>query len=173
MKRATAFALVCALALASVVAPGRPANADLAEWQTYRNAKYGYEIRYPRDFESWPTGPADERDGRALRIARKQHSAAAPVLDIRLNAPLPALEPPAGGELRDMDVGAVETEMNGIPARQLTYRWKSNGEIVFFELHLRDASLVFHAQPGIRDARETIWWKIISTFRFTASSPAS
>ena len=37
-----------------------PVASDIAEWQIYRNAKYGYEIRYPEGFEAWPTGPADD-----------------------------------------------------------------------------------------------------------------
>jgi hypothetical protein len=48
-----------------------------------------------------------------------------------------------------MDVNVVETDMNGIPAREITCPWKIIGEIVF------------HAQPAIRGARETIWWRII------------
>ncbi len=79
---------------------------------------------------------------------------------------MPALEFLANAELREMDVRVIETDMNGIPAREITYRWKTNGEIVFVELYFRGASIVFHAQSGIHDARKTIWWRIISTFRF-------
>jgi hypothetical protein len=146
--------------------PGLPAASDLAEWQIYRNSKYGYEIRYPEGCETWPTGPAGERDGRAIRVGRKEHSAPAPILDIELNRTMPTLKSLADADLRDMDVAVVETDMNGIPAREITYRWKINAEIVFVELYFRDVSIVFHAQPGTRDARETIWWRIISTFRF-------
>jgi hypothetical protein len=166
MKRETAVLLACISALAPFMVPGLPVASDLAEWQIYRNAKYGYEIRYPEGFEAWPTGPAGERDGRAIRVGRKERSAPAPILDIQLNLTMPTLKSLADAELRDMDVAVVETDMNGIPAREITYRWKINGEIVFVELYFRDVSIVFHAQAGIHDARNTIWWKIISTFHF-------
>jgi hypothetical protein len=79
---------------------------------------------------------------------------------------MPTLESLDETKFRDMDVSVVEAEMNGIPAREITYRWKINGEIVLVELYFRGVSIVFHAQAGIRDAHKTIWWRIISTFRF-------
>jgi hypothetical protein len=166
MKRTTTALLVCVSVLVSAMVPGHPMASDPAEWKIYRSAKYGYEIRYPEGFEAWPTGPVGERDGRAIRVARKEHTAPAPILDIQLNIPMPTLESLAEAKLRDMDVSVVETEMNGIPARKITYRWKINGEIVFVELYFRGVSIVFHAQAGIHDAHKTIWWRIISTFRF-------
>ena len=43
--------------------PGQRLSAatDVTDWQIYHNTKYGYEIRYPGEFDLWPTGPAGER----------------------------------------------------------------------------------------------------------------
>lgn len=43
-------------------------NKDLATWKTYRNSKYGYEIRYPERLEILVTGAEIERDGRGFLI---------------------------------------------------------------------------------------------------------
>jgi hypothetical protein len=147
MNEKIAALLVGVWILPLVMGQGRPPASDPAAWNVYSNAKYGYEVRYPDGFEVWPTGPVGERDGRAIRIARKEHSAPAPVLDIQMQVPMPTLKALADVELRDMDVTARDAEINGVPAREVTYRWKIN------------------AQAGVHDAHETIWWTIISTFR--------
>ncbi len=77
----------------------------------------------------------------------------------------PAVEPLVDAELPDMDVTVGDVEINGVRATEVTYRWKSTGDIAFVNLHLQDAFIEFHAQPGLRDVRETVWWRIISTFR--------
>jgi hypothetical protein len=140
------------------------AAPDVEAWQTYRNAKYGYSIQYPEDFEAWPTGPAGSRDGRAIRIGRKEHAAPTPMLDIHMQVEAPAVESLI--ESPDMDVTVGSVEIQGVRAREVTYRWKSNGDLVFVTLYLRDTAIEFHAHPGLRDFRKSVWWEIVSTFRF-------
>ncbi|MCP3994647.1 MAG: hypothetical protein GY722_06210 [bacterium] len=138
---------------------------DTVDWQTYRNAKYGYEIRYPIDFETWPTGPPGERDGRTIRIARREYSAPVPVLDIRAQAKMPDLETLGDLEIPNMELSVDNVTINGLPALELTYRWKTNGDIAFVHFHVGDVLIEFDAGAGLRDVRETPWWRIISTFR--------
>lgn len=145
-------------------AEAQQAPADSSDWQVYRNARYGYEIRYPNGFELWPTGPVGERDGRAVRIALREHAAPVPVLDVRVLSET-AAEPWAAADLPDMDVALADVEVNGVRSIEVTYRWKVNGDIAFVDWHVQDTLIQFHAQPGLRDVRETVWWKIISTFR--------
>ena len=164
MRVKSAVLLIGAWAVAFNVAEGQQTAFDSLTWHTYRNAKYGYEIGYPSGFEVWPTGPAGERDGRAIRIGRREYAAPVPVLDIRVQTQAPAVEPPVDAELPDMDVTVGEVKINGVRATEVTYRWKTTGDIAFVNLHLRDAFIEFHAQPGLRDVRETVWWRIISTF---------
>jgi len=140
------------------------AASEVDPWQTYRNPKYGYEIRYPSDFEAWPTGPAGNRDGRAIRIGRKEYAAPTPMLDIHMQVEAPAVETLIASPEMDVTVGSVE--IHGVQAREVTYRWKSNGDLEFVTLYLRDTAIEFQAHPGLRDLRTTVWWKIISTFRF-------
>ena len=166
MKERSSFVLIGVSILASIMGQGLLIASDLAEWRTYRNAKYGYEIRYSEEFEVWPTGPAGERDGRTIRVGLKEHAAPAPVLDIQMQAPAPTLESLADLELRDMDIIAGDAEINGVPAREITYRWKSSGDVALVELSFRDVLMVFHAHSAVGDVHKTVWWKVISTFRF-------
>ncbi len=138
---------------------------DTVDWQAYRNAKYGYEIRYPTDFEVWPTGPSGERDGRTARIARREYSAPVPVLDIRAQAKMPNLESLGDVEIPNMELSVDNVTINGHPALELTHRWKANGDIAFVNFHVGDVLIKFDAGAGLQDIRETPWWRIISTFR--------
>ncbi len=70
-----------------------------------------------------------------------------------------------GVELPDMDVTIVEVEINGAYATEVTYRWKANGDIAFVNWHVGDALIEFHPQPDLRDVRETVWWRIVTTLR--------
>ncbi len=139
--------------------------SELVDWQTYRNDKYGYEIRYPTDFEVWPTGPSGERDGRTIRIARREYSAPTPVLDIRAQARMPNLDTLGDVEIPNMGLSVDNVTINGLAALELTYRWKANGDIAFVHFHVGDVLIEFDAGAGLRDIRETPWWWIISTFR--------
>lgn len=138
---------------------------DSAQWNTYRNAKYGYEIQYPEGFEVWPTGPVGERDGRAIRVARKEYAAPTPVLDIHIQVSMATFDSLTSIEAPDMDIMAGDIEIDGAPAREVTYRWKSNGDVVFVSLYFRGALIEFHAPSGVGDVHETVWWQVISTFR--------
>jgi hypothetical protein len=150
-----------------VATPGAASQATTgatrAEWRVYRNDAFGYEIRYPPGFEVWPTGREGERNGGAIRIGRTEFAAPTPMLDIsvgiRLARGLPA-NPPG---LRVLERDAI---VNGVRFREMTYRWEENGEIAFVELRHARALLVFHAPAGLQDFHETVWWSIMSGFRF-------
>ena len=146
-----------------------PAN-PAATWNTYSNAKYGYEIRYPDGFELWPTGPKGRRDGARIRIALAQHQAPAPVLDVYVGQGVGDTGhlPEAG--LRDLDVAVEEVEVGGAPAREVTYRWKENGEIAFVEVRQPNVLFRLAAGPGLGDFAGTTWWRIVSTFRIRRPS---
>ena len=140
--------------------------SEVADWLSYDNARYGYEIRYPAELEVWPTGPRRQRDGRSIRIARREHAAPVPVLDIHLGERALAPAPEEMGELRDLQVRAREVEIHGVRGHESVYRWKSNGEIWMVRLQLGDALIEFHAAPGLEDFLGTVWWQVVSTFRF-------
>lgn len=134
-------------------------------WYTYRNYKYGYEIRYPEGFDLWETGEAGSRDGANIRVAIKEFAAPAPVLDISLRP---------DKSLRDLSptiddfftVSAGDVEINGMPGERIEYRWKSTGELAFIEFYLDRVLFRFDAGPDPGDFYATPWWDIISTFRF-------
>src|SRR5262245_29917348 len=68
----------------TVLGLAREATAQTATgaWNVYTNAAYRYEIRYPDEFEVRATGREGQRDGAAIRIARKEYAAPTPVLDV-------------------------------------------------------------------------------------------
>ncbi len=166
MRERSFLLAVGAWALAFNTAEAQQTGADSLTWRVYRNATYGYEIDIPSGFEVWPTGPAGERDGRSIRIGRREYAAAAPVLDIRVQKQRPTVDPLADAEFPDVNTTVDCVEINGVRGTEVTFRWVANGDIAFVELHLGDALIEFHAQPGLTDMRETLWWRIISTFRF-------
>jgi hypothetical protein len=146
---------------------GPEAVANTSDWHTYKNTKYGYEIRYPDGFELWATGREGQRDGGRIRIALKERTAPTPVLDIYVRYDVTTnpehmleAEPPS------MAVAFEDTEIYGEPTRQLTYRWKESGHIALLEVRRPGVLFRFHPSPGLLDIRNTPWAKIISTFRF-------
>ena len=141
------------------------AAPEFADWQTYRNTKYGYEIRYPIEFDAWPTGPVGERDGRTIRIGRREYSAAAPVLDIRAQVKMPNLESLEDIEFPKMELSVDHVKIDDLQALELTYRWEGSGDIAFVNIHFDDLLIEFDAGAGLRDIRKTPWWKIISSIR--------
>lgn len=157
------------LAATFVAAPAHTqdlALQDTATWAVYTNSRYGYEIRYPADFEVRPTGGEGRRDGGTIRIALREYAAPAPVLDIfvRENAVEASRLPETG--IRDMNVDTRDIELGGARLREVTLRWKESGEIAFVQLTGPQVVFLFHANAGTADMRDTIWWKIIQTFRF-------
>jgi len=142
-------------------------EATTTGWQVYRNEQYGYEIRYPHGYESWPTGPEGRRDGASVRIAVKEHSAPAPVLDVHVGAAAAKFGLPESDEVPpDMETVADEVEINGLAARVVSWRWKENQEIVFVDVSAPQVLFLFHAAPGLSSMRDTVWWEIVGTFRF-------
>jgi hypothetical protein len=137
-------------------------------WYTYRNHKYGYEIRYPDGFDLWETGEARSRDGANIRVAIKEFAAPALVLDISVesNVPLKEVSPSTDDFFT---VSSDPVEINGLPGERIKYHWKSNGELAFIEIHVDRASFRFDAGPDPGDFYATPWWQIISTFRFVDS----
>jgi hypothetical protein len=140
---------------------GSPSN-----WHTYKNTRYSYEIQYPDGFELWATGPEARRDGASIRIAFKEYAAPAPVLDIHVARGMTEAGRLPETGTADLAVTVEDVELNGVRSRQVTYRWKQNGEILFVELHQPNVLFRFEAAAGLEDVRDTIWWQIMSTFRF-------
>ena len=136
---------------------------DTSEWQVHRSEKFGYEIRYPQGFEAWLTGREGERDGGAIRIGLKEFAAAAPMLDVSVGTRMARGLPPNPPQLNTLERDAV---INGVRFREITYRWKANGEIAFVELRHSTALLVFHAPAGTQNLHGTVWSAIMSTFTF-------
>lgn len=57
-------------------------------------------------------------------------------------------------------------EINGRPGKQIEYRRKFNGELAFIEINLDRVLFRLAAGPDPGDFYATLWWDIISTFRF-------
>jgi hypothetical protein len=134
---------------------------------TYSNDAYGYEIQYPEAFDLWPTGPEGKRDGASIRIAIKDHQAPAPVLDIRISPRTPESE--FSGTISpsiDLTAESEAVSINGVPAKEWNFFWKSNGEIAFVEIYLDGVVFQFAAGSGLTDFHTSQWWNIVSTFRF-------
>jgi hypothetical protein len=93
---------------------------------------------------------------------QKEFAAPVPVLDIsvgsRRGRGLP-MSPPG------LNVVEREAVINGTHFRELTYRWKENGEVAFVELQHSRALLHFDAPAGTQNIHATVWWSIMSSFR--------
>lgn len=171
MGRLTKAALVYSVLLicgSSGCTPPPPSlSRDESGWWIYRNAKYGYRIGHPEGYELWATGPEGERDGRSIRIGIENYAAPTPVLDVVLGPAVRIYETLAAGKPpKDMRVEVRAIEMGGGPARLVEFRWKSTGDLAIVEIHGPDVLFQFHAQPGLREFRGTIWWQIVSSFQF-------
>ena len=160
--------LLIGLVFAASLGQEPAAAQDVANWSTYENAEYGYSIRFPDGYDGWPTGPVGQRDGRSIRIGRSEYAAPTPVMDIHLRPEALCSDPLSDIESNDMESDVVDVDVNGDPAREVTLRWRENGEIVFVDLCVRDALVQFHAAPGLTDFQDTIWWTILSTLEFQA-----
>jgi hypothetical protein len=134
-------------------------------WTTYSNAAYGYEILFPAEFEARPTGPEGERDGRSLRIARKEYAAPVPVLDLYVgsNAVSPDRRPE--GTPRDMERETMESHIGVTPSTVTTLRWKATGEIAFMQISAPGVVFILQPGAGVKNVTGTIWWDIVSSFR--------
>lgn len=135
-------------------------------WWVYRNAEYGYQISYPEEYDLWPTGPEGQRDGASIRIVRKNYAAAVPALDVVIDPEDSLREMVAETEPVDMTVEVTDVDFGGRPGKQLELRWKANGELAFVELSLDGVTFVFDAAPGLVEFEGTVWWEIVSSFRF-------
>ena len=149
------------LALLMLQAP----QTDSRNWNVYANAKYGYEIRYPHEFEALPTGREGQRDGASIRIKLKEYEAPAPVLDIYVGEASNARRSLPTDGAAGMDVLAVDVTVGNLRARQTTYRWKSNRDIALIEIRNPDFVFVFQPGAGISDFQTTVWYEVIQTFR--------
>ena len=112
----------------------------------------------------FPTGAEGQRDGSTVRVALQGYAAPAPVLDVRVG-PAAAHDGLPETAVPDLTVASVDADINGLRLRQVTYRWKSNGEIAFVELRGPNVILQFQAGAGLVEVRDTIWWHIMSSFR--------
>ncbi len=163
--RAAAVVVILLMGLLGGCAEEATTRRDDSGWWIYRNTKYAYEIAYPDSFELWETGTEGRRDGATIRVARKEYTAPAPVLDVWVVERESLLEKLAGDEPVDMTVTVIDVEVSGRPAKQAEFRWKANGELAFVELEFEDALFRFHAAPGLREFEGTVWWDVVSSYR--------
>jgi hypothetical protein len=135
-------------------------------WWVHSNAAYGYQISYPEEYDLWPTGPEGQRDGATIRIARKNYAAPVPVLDVVIGPEESLREKVVDVDLVDMTAEVTDIDLGGKPGKQLELRWKANGELALVELSLDGVTFVFDAAPGLHEFEGTVWWEIVSSFRF-------
>jgi hypothetical protein len=163
MARSLIHLLASAIVIPLAANQDSPVPTATSEWQVHRSETFGYEIRYPPGFEVWLTGREGERDEGTIRIGLREFAAPAPVLDIsvgsRMRTGLPAIPP-------TLDVVERRVVINGAGFRELTYRWQENDDVAFVELRHPRALMIFDAPAGTRDIHGTVWWSIMSTFRF-------
>ena len=162
------FATLPVLFLFSGCSPAASsAKATKPGWTSYSNKTYGYAIEHPDGFDLWPTGPEGEQDGANIRIAIKNHQAAFPILDI--------LAAPRTSESEFSDLIAPSAELavesntvriGGLQAQERVFYWKSTGEIAMVRIFLDGVVFHFTAEPGLTAFHNSVWWEIISTFRF-------
>ncbi|MFO1465697.1 MAG: hypothetical protein U1F35_04515 [Steroidobacteraceae bacterium] len=135
-------------------------------WRTYANAKYGYRISHPDEFELILTGLEHERDGRTFRIVRRNHAAPVPTLDVQLepNAPL---EPGTSvlGSSFDRTVTRMPIVLDGRNGTESVYRFKSSGEVASIVIDLGAVRFLFTASADTQDFRATPWWQVIQSFQ--------
>jgi hypothetical protein len=161
----TVLWMICLTLSSPVTAKGSQSPSD--SWNIYTNAKYGYEVRHPDGFEVLLTGPEGLRDGAAIRIARKEYAAPAPVLDVYIgNAATTPKALPIEAPPPDIDVVVSDAVVGGLRARQVVYRWKANREIVLLEIRNSQVVFMFESGAGLLDFSNTVWWNVIQTFRF-------
>ncbi len=139
-----------------------------AGWTVYSNSKYGYEISYPEGYDLWETGPEGERDGASIRIGLTEYQALTPMLDVEIEPRMGTDEfARVPADLKDLRLQLDDIELGGAAAKQAEYRWVQDGDLAFVEINLEGVLFRFSAGPGMRELRNTPWWEIISTFRFT------
>lgn len=161
------LALALASSFGAACAPeGSSTVRGESGWWVYSNARYGYQISYPEEYDLWPTGPEGQRDGATIRIARKNYAAPVPVLDVVIDPGESLRESVVGVELVDMTAEVIDVNLGGKPGKQLALRWKANGELALVELSLDGVLFVFDPAPGLDEFEGTLWWEIASSFRF-------
>ena len=142
-------------------------KASKPGWSVYSNKIHGYAIEYPDGFDLWPTGPEGQQDGANIRIAIKNRQAAFPVLDVLVD--------PRTSESEFSDLIAPSAELavesatgwiGGLQAQERVFHWKSTGEIAMARVFLDGVVFHFTAEPGLTAFHTSVWWEIISTFRF-------
>lgn len=162
-------------ALVALLAGGSALATEVNEalWHTYRNTRYGYEVRHPPGTEVIEVGPPQQRDGRSIVVRRRDYAAVAPNVHIDFVGDGSGSAPAPEGPLRDLEVGVAEVAVGGERGRRVEYRWKANGEISMVELRLPRFRLRYAAQAGVHDPYWTPWWRIVTSFRVGAADPAS
>lgn len=166
MRRALTVSVLLSCAWLGCASPRSTTSRDESGWSIYRNAKYGYEIRFPAGYELRATGREGERDGRAIRIGWKEYAAITPALHVTLDPTNSLYEVTAGEELKERRAQVIDIELDGKPARRVEFRWKATGDLAVVEIHGHGVLFQFHAQPGLQELEGTVWWEIVSSFRF-------
>jgi len=169
-------------ALIIVVGPALAQSAE--KWQTYRNDKYNYEVRYPASYEMIITGAEEERDGRTIRIALKGDTRMNGI-DINIH-PGMALEQIMSEikapELSALEPGPVDIttklhrltwqkdRIHDMPAIRMLARSAENGELFMISLVINQVVFIAHLLPD-RGLDEKVAEQIILTFNLLNEFP--
>lgn len=137
-----------------------------SEWQTYRNALYGYELRHPDRFEVMPTGPEDKRDGRSIRVGQRDYAAPTPVLHVYVGEASESIGAALSGAA-DLTASTDPVDVAGKRGRRTVYRWRVNGDIFMVDVRAPGVVLILETGAGTREIGGTVWDQIISSFRFS------
>ncbi len=169
LPRMLSVLAVLGLMAASSCAPQAATRRQIdTGWTVYSNSKYGYEISYPQGYDLWETGLEGERDGASIRIGLTEYQALTPMLDVEIEPRMGTDEfARVPADLKDLRLQVEDIQLGGAAAKQAEYHWVQDGDLAFVEINLEGVLFRFAAGPGMRELRNTPWWEIISTFRFT------
>jgi peptidoglycan LD-endopeptidase LytH len=145
----------------------KPAPEGKVGWQQYTNEKYGYSLRYPLGFEVFATGASGVRDGRTLRIGRRDYSAPAPILDLDLSALSSGHRAWIESRHPAYSVKSQPTKINGLAGTLREIRHEPGGELAWVIVDLGRANMILSVSTELQDYRSSEWWQIVSSFSMT------
>jgi len=146
---------------------------DTSDWQTYRNDEYGYEVRYPTDWEI--TSPFIEKTPEAVRIAKLIEKEGDAAFDIIVEA-----NPFRRPATKEWYLDWVTKIPAGIDTSKYIFETMdflgyqavkvNNDELLFakdlYMFRIRFAVSIYDPDRGFTDFAKPIFNQILSTFRF-------
>lgn len=138
-------------------------TADISTWKTYRNERYGFEFKYPSDWELVVAQPSE------LTITHEIHGqkdnkvlAWGQIYIVINNEPLPAFEKEKGDQMIEID---------GVEGIRKNYIIEGIGESVDIKNRDRLYYISLNYRKGLNNIGETYYRQtfdqILSTFKFT------